>query len=82
MLTCVALSFAVEVGQDEDALTPVRRSGVVSTHNDREDFVTRALQFFHDPLKAVRLEANDSKRVLCHDPSRSALAAETEKLAP
>ena len=28
------------------------------------------------------MEANDSKRVLCHDPSRSALAADAEKLAP
>jgi hypothetical protein len=80
------LSFCVsgvdQFPDDEHPLSSMRRSNVVSTHNNREDFVALAFQFFNDPLKAMRFEANDSKRVLCHDPSRSALADDAEKLAP
>lgn len=55
---------------------------MTGTHNDRLDFVARALQFITDPVEAVRCEANEASRVLCQHPSGCNFPHEAQELGP
>ena len=60
----------------------MRGADVISTHNDREGLISRRFQLFEDPVKTVRFESNDSRRVLCQDPLWGQLSSEAQEIRP
>ena len=72
-------SRARGVGHHEDALPPVRRSGMGSTHHERPAGVARRLQLRHEPVRSAKAQA---KYVLNQHPTGSALPHQPQHVPP